>query len=149
PGPVNPVGHVKFMCPNPFDVYLHDTPTTPLFKRRERALSHGCVRIEEPLALAEFLLRDRPGWDRAGIEAAIDTSHNQAVTVPEPVPVHFFYFTAWVDERGDVEFRRDLYGIDELLDRALLGLPLPTRKDLEERRAQISRVRATLNPSER
>ena len=149
PGPINPVGHVKFMCPNPFDVYLHDTPTTPLFKRRERAFSHGCIRVEEPLSLAEFVLRDRPGWDRAGIEAAIDSSHNQAVTVPDPVPVHFFYFTAWVDEEGEVEFRRDLYGLDDLLDRALRGERLPTREELEAARAQISRVRATWNPSER
>ena len=134
PGPENPVGHVKFMCPNPFDVYLHDTPGGALFKRRVRAFSHGCVRVEQPLALAEFVLRGRPEWDLKGIQAAIDTSSNFAVTVPEAIPVHIFYFTAWVDDDGAVQFRRDLYGLDDLLDRALRGQPLPTREQLDEMR---------------
>ena len=149
PGPANPVGHVKFMCPNPFDVYLHDTPTTHLFKRRERAFSHGCIRVEKPLELAEYLLRNKPGWDRRGIEAAIDTSRNQAVTIPDPLPVHLFYFTAWVDRAGEVEFRPDIYGLDELLDRALRGERLPGRAELDTLRAQNSRVRSTWNPSDR
>ena len=137
------------MCPNPFDVYLHDTPTTHLFKRRERAFSHGCIRVEKPLDLAEYLLRNKPGWDRRGIEAAIDTSRNQAVTIPDPLPVHFFYFTAWVDGAGEVEFRPDIYGLDDLLDRALRGERLPGRAELDTLRAQNSRVRSTWNPSER
>ncbi|HEY6867889.1 MAG TPA: L,D-transpeptidase family protein [Candidatus Eisenbacteria bacterium] len=149
PGPANPVGHVKFMCPNPFSVYLHDTPSSQYFRRTERAYSHGCVRVEKPLDLAEFVLAGRPGWDRAGIAAAVDTSRNQAVGVPAPLPVHILYFTAWVDENGQVEFRRDLYGLDDLLDRALKGLPLPTREQLDQARDQNSLVRVTSNPSER
>ena len=149
PGPANPVGHVKFMCPNPFNVYLHDTPSTQYFRRIERAFSHGCVRVEKPLVLAEYVLGARPEWDRKGIAAAIDTSSNQAVTVPAPLPVHFFYFTAWVNDQGEVEFRRDIYGIDDLHDRALRGEPLPTRADLDQARDQISRVRAISNSSDR
>ena len=149
PGPANPVGHVKFMCPNPFSVYLHDTPSSQYFRRIDRAYSHGCVRVEKPLELAEYVLAGRPGWDHAGIAAAIDTSRNQAVGVPAPLPVHILYFTAWVDEDGQVEFRRDLYGLDDLLDRALKGLPLPTREQLDQARDQNSLVRVTSNASER
>jgi murein L,D-transpeptidase YcbB/YkuD len=149
PGPANPVGHIKFMCPNPFSVYLHDTPSGQYFRRIERAFSHGCVRVEKPLELAEYVLGGRPEWDRKGIAAAIDTSHNQAVTVPEPLPVHFFYFTAWVDEQGEVEFRRDIYGLDDLLDKALKGEPLPTREELDQERDQNSRVREISNFSDR
>jgi murein L,D-transpeptidase YcbB/YkuD len=156
PGPANPVGHVKFMCPNPFNVYLHDTPSGQYFRRIDRAFSHGCVRVEKPLVLAEYVLGAAPGWDAKGIEAAIDTSRNSAVTVPQPLPVHLFYFTAWVDEQGEVEFRRDLYGLDDLLDRALRGEPLPTRDELDESRGvnvqlrdQISRLRSISNDSER
>jgi L,D-transpeptidase YcbB len=134
PGPENPVGHIKFMCPNPFDVYLHDTPSGHLFQRRVRAFSHGCVRVEKPLVIAEWVLHGRPEWDLKGIQAAIDTSSNFAVTVADPIPVHIFYFTAWVDDEGAVEFRRDLYGLDDLLDRALRGQPLPTREQLDEMR---------------
>jgi murein L,D-transpeptidase YcbB/YkuD len=149
PGPENPVGHVKFMCPNPFNVYLHDTPSGQYFRRIERALSHGCVRVEKPLVLAEVVLGRRPEWDRKGIAAAIDTSSNQAVTVPEPLPVHLFYFTAWVNEQGEVEFRRDIYGLDALLDRALRGEALPTRDELDQARDQNSLVRTTSNFSDR
>ena len=149
PGPENPVGHVKFMCPNPFNVYLHDTPSGQYFRRTERALSHGCVRVEKPLVLAEYVLGARAEWDRKGIAAAIDTSSNQAVTVPAPLPVHLFYFTAWVNEQGEVEFRRDLYGLDDLLDRALRGEALPTRGALDQARDQNSLVRTTSNSSDR
>ncbi len=156
PGPANPVGHVKFMCPNPFNVYLHDTPSGQYFRRIDRAFSHGCVRVEKPLVLAEYVLGGAPGWDVKGIEAAIDTSSNSAVTVPQPLPVHLFYFTAWVDEQGEVDFRRDLYGLDDLLDKALRGEPLPTRDELDQARGvnvqlrdQISRLRSISNDSER
>jgi len=149
PGPANPVGHVKFMCPNPYNVYLHDTPSTQYFRRIERAFSHGCVRVEKPLVLAEYVLGGRPEWDKKGIAAAIDTSSNQAVTVPEPLPAHLFYFTAWVNEQGQAEFRRDIYGLDDLLDRALKGELLPTREELDQARDQNSLVRVTSNPSER
>lgn len=149
PGPANPVGHVKFMCPNPFNVYLHDTPSGQYFRRIERAFSHGCVRVEKPLVLAEYVLGGRPEWDRKGIVAAIDTSSNQAVTVPAPLPVHLLYFTAWVNEQREVEFRRDIYGIDDLHDRASRGERLPSRETLDQARDQVSRERAITNFSDR
>jgi len=119
PGPYNPVGHVKFMCPNQFNVYLHDTPSDQLFAASERSRSHGCIRLERPLDLAEYVLRGKPEWDRVGIEAAFDSSHNRSVTLPEPLPVRIMYWTAFVDDRGRLQFRDDVYGLDKMLDRAL------------------------------
>ncbi len=115
PGPENAVGHVKFMCPNQYAVYLHDTPAGHLFDEPERALSHGCVRVERPLELAQYLLRGKKGWDSLRVAACFDSLQNQAVIVPHPVPVHLLYWTAWVDDRGRTQFRRDVYGLDSLL----------------------------------
>ncbi len=119
PGPENAVGHVKFMCPNQFDVYLHDTPATHLFSAEERGFSHGCIRVEQPKQLAEYLLRGKQDWDDMRIAAAMDTSTNLTVTIPEPMPVHVVYWTAFVNDQGLVQFRDDIYGLDSLLDRAL------------------------------
>ncbi len=119
PGPQNPLGRIKFMFPNRFNVYLHDTPAGHLFDRRERGYSHGCIRIENPVELANYLLRDKPGWGAQGVAAAMDTSVNRWVSIPRPILVHILYWTAWVDERGAVQFRDDVYGIDALLARAL------------------------------
>jgi hypothetical protein len=123
------------------------------------------VRVEQPLGLAQYALGGGPEWDQKGIAAAIDTSRNEAVTVPQPLPVHLLYFTAWVDDQGTMDFRPDLYGIDALHDMARKGEPLPTRDELDqardERRArahdqagdpgrdQMPLVRTTSNPSER
>ena len=119
PGPDNSIGHVKFMCPNQFAVYLHDTPAASLFTATERDYSHGCVRVERPLELALYLLRGKAGWDSARIAAAFDTLRNKVVQLPEPVPVHILYWTAWVDDRGVAQFRRDVYAVDSLLTDAL------------------------------
>lgn len=119
PGPGNSIGHVKFMCPNQFAVYLHDTPAASLFTATERDYSHGCVRVERPLELALYLLRGKAGWDSARIVAAFDTLKNKVVQLPEPVPVHLLYWTAWVDDRGVAQFRRDVYAVDSLLTDAL------------------------------
>ncbi len=115
PGPQNAVGHVKFMCPNQYAVYLHDTPAGQLFGTPERDLSHGCVRVEKPLELAEYLLAGKKGWDSLRVAMAFDTLRNQAVILPHPVSVHLLYWTAWVDDRGRAQFRRDVYGLDSLL----------------------------------
>lgn len=137
PGPRNALGRIKFMFPNRFNVYLHDTPTRELFARADRDLSSGCIRVENPVDLAEYLLREAPGWSRAAILAAIgDGGPTQTVPLPRPIPVHLLYWTAWADAEGTVQFRRDLYGRDELLDEALRrarepsagGLVLETRK---------------------
>lgn len=118
PGPGNSIGHVKFMCPNQFAVYLHDTPAASLFTATQRDYSHGCVRVERPLELALYLLRGKAGWDSARIVAAFDTLKNKVVQLPEPVPVHILYWTTWVDDRGVAQFRRDVYAVDSLLSDA-------------------------------
>ncbi len=119
PGPENSIGHVKFMCPNQFAVYLHDTPAGHLFGATRRDYSHGCVRVERPLELALYLLRGKADWDSARIAAAFDTLRNKVVQLPEPVPVHILYWTTWVDDRGTAQFRRDVYAVDSLLTDAL------------------------------
>ena len=119
PGPENSIGHVKFMCPNQFAIYLHDTPAGHLFSATQRDYSHGCVRVERPLELALYLLRGKAGWDSARIVAAFDTLKNKVVQLPEPVPVHILYWTTWVDDRGVAQFRRDVYAVDSLLTDAL------------------------------
>ena len=127
PGPLNPLGRVKFMLPNKFDVYLHDTPAKGLFSANVRAFSHGCTRIEKPLELAEYVLRDDLAWTRERLLAAIEEGTEQEVKIPRPLNVHFIYLTAWVDEKGNLQFRDDIYGRDKLLDEALHEKPAPGR----------------------
>jgi murein L,D-transpeptidase YcbB/YkuD len=123
PGPLNPLGYLKFMLPNKFNVYLHDTPAKNLFSENIRTFSHGCTRIEKPLELAEYVLRDDPRWTQEKLLAAIKNGTGQEVRIPHPLNVHFLYLTAWVDERGTLQFRDDIYGRDELLDKALHEKP--------------------------
>jgi murein L,D-transpeptidase YcbB/YkuD len=111
PGANNALGHVKFLFPNPYSVYLHDTPADNLFGRRSRALSHGCVRVEEPETLAKYVLRGDPDWDEPRIFAAMHAGVEKHVKLRDTLPVHLVYFTAWADERG-LHFRPDVYGYD-------------------------------------
>ena len=113
PGPSNALGRVKFMFPNRFNIYLHDTPSRKLFDRERRTLSHGCVRVEDPVQLAEFVLDGQDGWDESKIEAAMESSAegNRAVSLEEPLPVYLLYLTAFVRD-GEVHFRNDPYGKD-------------------------------------
>jgi murein L,D-transpeptidase YcbB/YkuD len=115
PGPKNPLGRVKFMFPNDFSVYLHDTPKRELFARAQRAFSSGCIRVEKPVELAELLLQGTPGWDRQRIDAVIEQGKTRTVTLASPVPVHLVYLTAWQDSDGKLQFREDLYGRDSRL----------------------------------
>jgi murein L,D-transpeptidase YcbB/YkuD len=119
PGPRNALGRVKFMFPNKFNVYLHDTSSPELFTKTERTFSSGCIRIEKPIDLAEYLLRDDPAWTRERIVAVADKGVEQTVQVPRPLPIHILYWTAWVNEDGITHFRRDIYGRDALLLEAL------------------------------
>jgi murein L,D-transpeptidase YcbB/YkuD len=113
PGDENALGLVKFIFPNHFDVYLHDTPTDRLFNKEMRALSHGCVRVEEPVALAEYVMRDNDKWDPPRIKQAMHSAREQAVTLKQKLPVHIGYWTAWVDADGKtVTYTQDPYGID-------------------------------------
>jgi murein L,D-transpeptidase YcbB/YkuD len=120
PGPLNALGRVKFMFPNRFNVYLHDTPYRELFAQTERAFSSGCIRIEKPFELAEYLLSDDPKWTSQAIRAAVERRTEQTVLLQQPIPVHILYWTAWADESGVIHFRRDLYERDIKLASALL-----------------------------
>ncbi len=113
PGEDNALGAVKFMMPNPYDVYLHDTPARALFTRSSRAYSHGCVRVGEPAALAEFVLQDDATWTRERIEAAMRGTEPQRVNLSEPIRVYFVYGTAIAREDGSVLFLDDLYGLEK------------------------------------
>ena len=113
PGPKNALGHVKFLFPNDYDVYLHDTPADQLFARPGRAFSHGCVRVEEPEALAQYVLRDDSTWTESKILAAMHSGDEQHVKLKTPIPVHIVYFTAWVDANGGLHFQPDIYGYDK------------------------------------
>ena len=115
PGDDNALGKAKFLFPNPYDVYLHDTNSHRLFQREGRFLSHGCVRIPNAVELAQLLLRNDPRWTREKIDAAIELGRNRSITLKRPIPVHIVYDTAWVDESGAVEFRKDIYGRDSVL----------------------------------
>ncbi|NPU83262.1 MAG: L,D-transpeptidase family protein [Syntrophaceae bacterium] len=120
PGAFNALSHIKFMFPNRFDVYLHDTPQRSLFKRTTRDFSHGCMRVEKPIDLAVYLLQDDVNWSREKILAAIRKGKNQAVDLPAPITVHIAYWTAWVDPDGTVQFRDDIYRYDSVLE-AVMG----------------------------
>jgi murein L,D-transpeptidase YcbB/YkuD len=121
PGPGNALGHIKFMFPNQFNIYLHDTPARGLFARDVRDFSHGCVRVQDPETFGAFVLDRQPGWSQDAIKAAIATGKRQIVSLDQPLPVHITYLTAWVDKDGTVNFRRDVYGRDEILAAHLLG----------------------------
>ncbi|MCB1501998.1 MAG: L,D-transpeptidase family protein [Bauldia sp.] len=125
PGPNNALGRVKFMFPNQFDVYLHDTPSRSLFDKAERAFSHGCIRLARPLDLAVQVLAvgGVPGWNMARIEQVVASRQRTVVNLVDPLPVHITYFTAWVDQ-GIPNFRGDIYGQDEKLVAALDGRDL-------------------------
>jgi len=103
---------VKFLFPNAFDVYLHDTPADALFARPGRAFSHGCVRVEQPEALAKYVLRGDSDWDDARILDAMNAGEEKHVRLKEKIPVHIVYFTAWADENGGLRFQPDVYGYD-------------------------------------
>jgi len=107
------------MFPNKFDVYLHDTPEQGLFSRAVRNFSSGCIRIERPVDLAEYVLRDNPDWTREKILAAIEGGKTQVVNLRSPLGVHVIYWTVWLSEDGRVQFRQDIYLRDEALCRAL------------------------------
>lgn len=122
PGPKNALGRVKYMFPNEYNIYLHDTPSRSLFSRAERAFSHGCIRLSRPLEFAPPVLADGgvPGWDLARVNQVVATGKRTVVNLEEPLPVHITYFTAWVD-RGVPNFRADVYEQDEKLIAALGG----------------------------
>jgi murein L,D-transpeptidase YcbB/YkuD len=121
PGPGNSLGLVKFVFPNNQNIYLHGTPAEQLFDRARRDFSHGCVRVEDPVGLAEWLLADQPEWDRVKIVQAMDDDHrvSRRLNLTHPVKVVLFYATAYVEPDGAARFARDIYGHDERIEQAL------------------------------
>lgn len=115
PGPNNALGQIKFMFPNQYDVYLHDTPSRDLFSRVDRSFSSGCIRVEQPFALAEQLLSGDPTWNRERLHDMVGSNQPKTVLLSEPVPVYIQYWTAWVDDRGQLQFRNDIYNRDSRL----------------------------------
>jgi murein L,D-transpeptidase YcbB/YkuD len=119
PGNKNALGKVKFIFPNQSDVYLHDTPANALFSKSRRDFSHGCVRVENPQQLAEFVLKDQEGWSKETIQAAMQTPKTQHVVLKKPVPVLFFYTTSFFDQHDNLMFYQDIYDQDPVLQSAL------------------------------
>ncbi|HLK22566.1 MAG TPA: L,D-transpeptidase family protein [Bryobacteraceae bacterium] len=126
PGPKNSLGLVKFLFPNSYNVYMHDTPATEFFARSRRDFSHGCVRLEKPADLALWVLRDNPGWTAERIRSAMNGTATQQVNLAHPIPVLIVYATVIVLEDGLVHFYDDIYGHDKSLEKVLAkGYPYP------------------------
>ncbi|MFN3912191.1 murein L,D-transpeptidase [Hyphomonas sp.] len=123
PGPANALGQVKLIFPNPYNVYLHDTPDRSLFAETQRTFSSGCIRVENPVELAVWVLEDTPGWDRARIDAALASGAETRATLAAPVPVHIVYLTAFPAADGHIVYAPDVYGRDAPLLEALGGFP--------------------------
>jgi murein L,D-transpeptidase YcbB/YkuD len=120
PGGSNPLGRVKFIFPNRFSIYMHDTPNREAFAEVRRALSHGCIRVSEPAKLAGFLLQGDEKWTEEALVAAMEAGGRQRrVDLPAPVPVYLLYWTAFVSADGRVEFRPDVYRRDPAVKQAL------------------------------
>jgi murein L,D-transpeptidase YcbB/YkuD len=123
-GPGNALGRIKFMFPNRFHVYLHDTPAKSLFQLPNRSFSHGCIRVEEPVKLANYLLRKDAKWSSEAILRQLDSLERKSAPLPEPLAVHILYWTAWADENGLMRFRNDVYERDDAVYNALFEEPL-------------------------
>ena len=120
PGPNNALGQIKFMFPNPYLIYMHDTPNRDLFERSTRTFSSGCIRVCEPLAMAEVVLAHL-GWDSTSIQAAVDSANTHTVRLREQPDVHIMYFTSWMGSTGQVQYRKDVYALDEPIYEALIA----------------------------
>ncbi|MFY7880544.1 MAG: L,D-transpeptidase family protein [Lacibacter sp.] len=119
PGPQNALGLVKFLFPNSHNIYMHDTPSKTLFEQDDRAFSHGCIRIEQPKMLAQYVLRDQPEWTEIRIDSAMHDGKELFVAIKNPIPVYIAYFTTWVDAAGKLNFRKDIYKRDHKLGEAI------------------------------
>ena len=118
PGERNALGRIKFMFPNEYSVYLHDTPSRGLFGAAQRAFSHGCVRLDQPFAFAETVLGRDNGWSAERVKHLIG-GRERYVYLPKPLPIHIEYFTAFVDGAGRLQLRNDIYGYSNRVKTAL------------------------------
>jgi murein L,D-transpeptidase YcbB/YkuD len=119
PGPNNALGLVKFLFPNEYNIYLHDTNLKSLFDRPERAFSHGCIRIQKPIEFAEYLLKEDTAWTAERIKGSMNAKKESWVTLKKPPKVYILYVTSWVDRDGYVNFRKDIYGHDAKMAKVL------------------------------
>jgi L,D-transpeptidase YcbB len=119
PGPQNIMGQIKFLIPNKYSVYLHDTPYREDFQKTVRTCSHGCIRLEKPADLAEYVLKEFPQWSRERIDTVIAHNTEQSLVLRKPIPVHVVYCTVWREKDGSIQFREDCYGLDRRLGSAL------------------------------
>jgi murein L,D-transpeptidase YcbB/YkuD len=126
PGTGNALGSVKFLFPNPYDVYLHGTNKQSLFAKQMRALSHGCIRLPDAPGFAEAILMGDPDWSRERIDAILAKGDNKSIALDKPLPVHLVYQTAWADDQGLIHFRNDIYGRDKrIADEMKIALATP------------------------
>jgi len=119
PGGENSLGRVKFLFPNSFNIYFHDTPAKSLFSKDKRAYSHGCIRLSDPVKMANYLLKDDSNWPPEKIEDAMNSANEKFVKIKNPVPVFITYYTAWVDETGLLNFRDDIYKRDAMITKKM------------------------------
>jgi len=119
PGPDNALGKVKFLFPNPYSIYLHDTPSKGAFEAEKRTFSHGCIRVEHPLDLARILLTGQDSWDDAKIQDVVATGQTQNVELSHPIPIVLVYWTVSVGSTGEIRYMRDIYGLDAKVSAAL------------------------------
>ncbi len=115
PGPWNSLGLVKFLFPNSYDIYFHDSPAKSLFNKDKRSYSHGCIRLKEPAKFAQYLLEDTVKWSAEKIDSAMKSGKENFVKVKHPLPILITYFTAWVNDADSLNFREDVYGHDEVM----------------------------------
>jgi murein L,D-transpeptidase YcbB/YkuD len=118
PAESNALGRVKFIFPNEFSIYLHDTPARNLFNTTRRAYSSGCIRIEQPMELAAYLLQNNPKWSLKRLVAAVNRKKNRTILLSDPIRIYILYWTVWVDKDGMINFRDDIYGMDRQLNTA-------------------------------
>ncbi|AWW00743.1 L,D-transpeptidase family protein [Arcticibacterium luteifluviistationis] len=121
PGNNNALGKIKFLFPNNFSIYLHDTPSKSLFNESSRAFSHGCIRVAEPHKLALYLLRKESDWDEGKVDNILKTSNQTVIKLQPTIPVYIAYFTSWVDNSGALNFRKDIYHLDQKLSDEIFG----------------------------
>jgi len=144
PGAKSVLGHVKFSFPSQHTIYMHDTPDKWMFKSAQRTLSHGCLRVQKPMQLAEMILKEDKGWDAAKI-AELDRSGplNNEISIEKEIPIHLVYFTAWVGEDGKLKTFRDVYGHEKRITLALDG----KWEKISKGRDHLAPVEPSFNPA--
>jgi murein L,D-transpeptidase YcbB/YkuD len=122
PGAHNPLGRIRVLMPNSYNIYLHDTNEPQYFERASRAASSGCVRMKDPERMANFILQGRKGWDARDLPEVLVDGETRDLFIPEPIPVYMLYYTVWINDQGDLVYGQDLYQFDENLIKMLKNI---------------------------